>query len=111
MKLTSSQYPLVRLPANVDLTLFLIREELKSERFFNGLHDIGIDECLYQTHLGKLVLASVGLDDDRDETFQFYYKLIEKRSSKIGTDNDSIMKQAFKVYMELMIEKDRRKDR
>lgn len=54
---------MVRLPHKTDLTLYLIREELKSEKFFNGLHKIGIEECPYQPRLGKAVLATIGLDD------------------------------------------------
>lgn len=111
MKLKLMQLPFVKLPPDIDFTLFLIREELKSQKFFNGLHDIGIDDCPYQTRLGKAVLASVGLDDGSDETTEFYFKTIEKRSKKIQTDNESIMRQAVKAYIELIIEKKRRKDR
>jgi hypothetical protein len=51
---------------------------------------------------------NLGMDDGRDETFDFYYKLIGKRSKKIGMDNESVVKQAFKVYNELEAEKKRR---
>jgi len=101
--------PLVKLPSSIDYTLFLIREELKSQRFFNGLNKIDLDGCRYQPHLDRLILASVGLDDGTDETFDVYFRIMEKRSKKIGTDNDSIMKQAVKAYIELVAEKNRRK--
>jgi hypothetical protein len=104
-----NNYPLVKLPPSIDLTLFLIREELKSQKFFNGLQKVGLHDCYYQAHLVKAILYHVGLDDGTDATFEFYYKLIEKRSKKIEANNDSVMKQAFKVYMELMMEKRRRK--
>lgn len=109
MKQKFLQLPLVKLPPDVDFTLFLIREELKSQKFFNGLHDIGIDDCPYQTRLGKAVLATVGLDDGSDDTTEFYFKTIEKRSERIQPDNESIMRQAIKVYIELVHEKKRRK--
>jgi hypothetical protein len=52
---------------------------------------------------------NLGMDDGRDETFAFYYKHIEKRSKKIEMDNESIIKQAFKVYSDLDLGKERRK--
>jgi hypothetical protein len=107
MKHHNSNLPMVKLPPDIDVTLFLIREELKCQRFFNALHEAGVDDCYYQPRLGKLILAKVGLDNGMDSTNEFYYKIIEKRSKKIETDNNSVMKQAFKVYIELMIEKKR----
>lgn len=108
MKLKHFKLPFTKLPPDLDLTLFLIREELKSEKFFNGLHEIGIDDCYYQTRLGKVILARLGMDYGSDEIFNFYYSLIEKRSKKIEADNNSVMKQAIKVYTELMIKKKRK---
>lgn len=100
--------PLCKLPQKIDLTLFLIREELKSQKFFNGLHKAGIEDCYFQAHLGKVILGNIELDSGSDEVSNFYYRLIEKRSKKIEADSESIMKQAFKVYVELVAEKKRR---
>jgi hypothetical protein len=50
------------------------------------------------------------MDDGSDEIFQFYYKLIEKRSNKINGDQKSLMKQTMKVYVELVAEKEKRKN-
>jgi hypothetical protein len=47
----------------------------------------------------------MGMDDGKDETFQFYHTLIEKRAKKIKPDRDYITKQAFRVYYELVAEK------
>lgn len=106
-----SNHPLTKLPANIDLTLYLIREELKSEKFFLTLRKAGIDDIYYQPHLGKAILMNMGMDDGKDETFQFYHTLIEKRAKKIKPDRDYITKQAFRVYHELVAEKKRRDGR
>jgi len=50
-------------------------------------------------------MQNLGLDDGRDETFRTYDKILERRSKKIKADHESIMKQALKVYVELMNEK------
>lgn len=72
------------------------------------LDKAGLSDCYFRPHLDSLVLLSVGLADDTDETFSLYSDIIEKRSKKIRADNDSIMKQALKVYQELMKEKKKR---
>jgi hypothetical protein len=97
-----SRYPLARLNNKHDVTLYLIKEELKSRKLFHALHQAGLDDCYYQPHLDSLILRSIGIDDGRDDTFRLYYDIIDKRSKKIEADNDSIMKQALKVYMELI---------
>lgn len=98
----ASNYPLVKLPTDIQFTLYLIKEELKSRKFFRALQDMGLDDCYYQPHLDTLILRNLDMDDDSDETFDAYYKIIERRSQKISPDNDSIMKQALKVYHELL---------
>jgi hypothetical protein len=105
----NKEFPLVKLPQKVEYCLFLIKEELKSRRFFEGLHSVGMDDVYLQPHLDRLILKSIGLDDGRDETSEFYFKIMERRSRKIESDNDSIMTQALKAYIELTSERKRRK--
>jgi hypothetical protein len=98
----------VRHPERFDLILYLIREELKSRKFFSGLQRLGLDYCFYQPHLDKPILAAVGFDDPPDEVYKFYFKLIEKRSRKIREDEESITTQARKVWKTLVDLSDRR---
>jgi hypothetical protein len=102
------RFPLVKLPYEVQFSLYLIKEELKSRKLFHALHEVGLDDCYFQPHLDSLILRSVGLDDGTDETFSVYENIIEKRSKKIKADYDSITKQAFKAYQELKNEKKKR---
>jgi hypothetical protein len=101
MKFINSPYRLVKLPNDLQLTLFLIKEELKSRKFFNTLQQMGLDDCYFQPHLDTLILRSLDMDDELDFTFDAYYEIIE-RSKKIDADNDAIMKQALKAYYELL---------
>jgi len=109
MKKLRTKFPLVKLPSDVQTSLYLIREELKSRKLFHVLHEVGLDDCYFQPHLDSLILRSLGLDDGTDETFNIYHEIIEKRSMKIHDDYDSIMKQALKVYNELLNEKKKMK--
>jgi hypothetical protein len=105
-----TKLPIVKLPVDIQLTLYLIREELKSRKLFLTLHEVGIDDCYYQPHLDSLILNNVGLDDGSDETFNICQQILDKRSRKIEADNDSIMNQALKAYHELQDEVRKRKN-
>jgi hypothetical protein len=100
---------LVRLPEKIDYCLFLIKEELKCRHFFNSLHFAGVEDVYFQPNLDLLILKYVGLDDGNDETFDFYSGVMEKRSRKIAGNNEAIVGQALKVYIELMGERRRRR--
>lgn len=108
MKFDLRRFPLIKLPADAQVSLYLIKEELKSRKLFQALHEVGLDDCYFQPHLDSLILQSIKLDDGADEIFNRYDEIIERRSRKIEADHDSIMKQALKVYHELMEEKKKR---
>jgi hypothetical protein len=99
------KHSIVRIPDNIQMSIYLIKEELKSRKLFHALHEVGIDDCYFQPHLDILIMESIGLCDDTDETFKIYDEIMDKRSKKIEADNDSIMKQALKVYQELLNKK------
>lgn len=96
------KYPLVKLPQSIDEILYLIREDLKCQKYFDGQAELNGTDSPYRPHLAKLILQRMNLDDGSDEVFEMYYKLVEKRSKKIGEDNDSIMKQVMRLYAELV---------
>lgn len=96
---------IVRIPDNIQLSIYLIKEELKSRKLFHALHEVGLDDCYFQPHLDTLIMESLGLCDGTDETFKIYDEIMDRRSRKIEADKDSIMKQALKVYHELLNEK------
>jgi hypothetical protein len=62
MKHNSSHVPFVKLPTSTDLILYLIREELKSQKFFNDLAKLGLGDCFYQPYLGKVILAQLKME-------------------------------------------------
>lgn len=97
----------IRLSEPSALTLYLLREELKSRKFFSGLQRLGLDYCFYQPHLDKPILAAVGFEEPSDEVYNFYFKLIEKRSRKIREDEESITRQARRVYRRLVVEREK----
>ncbi|MCZ8216145.1 MAG: hypothetical protein O9262_07895 [Cyclobacteriaceae bacterium] len=99
------KHPIVRISDNIQTSIYLIKEELKSRKLFHALHDAGIDDCYFQPHLDILIMESLGLRDGTDETCKIYDETMDRRSKKIEADNDAIIKQALKVYHELLNEK------
>lgn len=108
MQLKHANVRLVKLPANVDLILFLIQEELKATHLFNGLSNLGLSDCFYQSHFATVILASAGFKERPDDLYEFYLDLINRRSKKVKPNYDSVTRQALKVYIDLMIEKKNR---
>jgi hypothetical protein len=84
-----------------NLTLFLIGEELKSRRFFHTLLQLGLDDSYYQPHLDEAILAFTGLTDESDATLDFYYAVMEEHARKIGTDKQSVGREALGAYTRL----------
>jgi hypothetical protein len=99
---------LTLLPSDTDLVLALIREDLKSRKFFDGLRAVGLDDVYYQPHLGHIILACAGFAEETDDLDNFYYDLLGRHTEKIEADVHSIVKEALEVYLELMMEKRRR---
>jgi hypothetical protein len=56
------------------------------------------------------VLAYTGFTDEENETYDFYFNLLEKYSEQIEPEDESVMKQAFNVYIDLLAERKRRSE-
>jgi hypothetical protein len=52
-----------------------------------------------------MVLATLGFEHRSDELYAVYYKLLDAYSEKLGDDNSKLIKAAFNLYVELVIEK------
>lgn len=100
--------PLVKLPSDTELILFIIKEDLKNTKLFDGLESAGLTDCFYRGDFAALVLAYMGFDDIPDDLQEFYADLISKYAEKIEPDNRVIMEYAIEVYNEILMEKKKR---
>ncbi|MFZ6009583.1 MAG: hypothetical protein ACOYXT_04485 [Bacteroidota bacterium] len=82
--------------------LSMLREDLKAQKLFRTLSQLGIEDCPYQPDLSTLVLTELGLEDGSDEILSFYYSLIDRHCSKIEPNSDSINAHALAIYKALM---------
>lgn len=85
-------------PSAEKVIIYLIREELKSRKFFEGLREIGLDDAFYQTDLLELIMAGLGLMPDSTEQYAFCYNLISKHSLRVVEDADELLDEAKRVY-------------
>jgi hypothetical protein len=91
MKSNSMSNTLVKSPTQKELILQLLKQELKSYRFFNGLREVGLDDSFYHSDFSSLVL-----------TYDFYFALLEKYSAYFQPSEEVVMKLALSVYLKLM---------
>ena len=100
------RYPFIKLPRKVEMALFLIAEELKSRKFFNGLRNLGLDDCSYEHHFNSPIAHYMDLEDHSDTMYSRIDDLLEKHSSKVNADDgESVMRQVLTVYVDLVIER------
>ncbi len=99
---------LADLPVEDSLILILIKEELKSHKFFGVLRTIGLDDAYFQSDLSSVILNHVGLVDDTNETIDFYFDLLERFSANLEVNNESAKAEALNMYRELLKEIERR---
>jgi hypothetical protein len=105
MKLHKKNYPFVKLSSKADLILFLISAELKSSKVFDTLASLGCEDCYYKSDYCPVILNLMGFEEATDNLVGLYVKLVDKYSSKIEPDRESVAKQALKFYCELRAEK------
>lgn len=91
-----------KVPKEIEIPIYLIRHELQSRMLFKHLHAIGFQECYFETFLDHLILASLKMYDGNDENFKLYFKLIEKWSDHITSNDRVITQRALKVYTSLI---------
>jgi len=88
-------------PASEDVVIHLIREELKSHHFFDGLRKLGLDDDFYQVDLIELIMAGVGLPIEQDHQ-NYCYHLLKKRSARVTQDTAELIDEARRVYFMLV---------
>ena len=81
--------------------LTLISEELKSRRFFGTLQRLGLDDSYFQPHLDAAILSCLGIIDESNPTFDFYFAVMNEHAEKIGVKEESIREEAEQVLIKL----------
>ena len=102
------EYPHVRLPRKIDRILLILCEELKNNKFFNSIEKIGFDDTNSRSHFTFLILDLI-FKESPDELANLYFDLLQKYTKNLkDNQRTTVTKQAFRFYIDLMIEKKRR---
>ncbi len=98
---------LVKLPAAVEITLYLIKAELKNRKFTKALEQIGFDSGVCSLDFSSLILRLTGFEVISDDMFEKYNDLLESFVQQIGVREDeaSLTKVALDFYQNLEREK------
>lgn len=81
--------------------IHLIREDLKCQRFFNGLRALGLNDESNQPELAPVILAQAGFDAASDHHLDRYYRLLYKYAAGPEMDHDTLQQRAVALYEEL----------
>lgn len=99
---------LFKLSAKTEIIIFMIREDLKSRKLFNGLSKVGFDSTT-GFDLSTLILSLAGFQDRSDELYDWYFGRLDHFAEKFELDDSQeFNNKAFDLYVDMVIEKRRR---
>ena len=98
---------LINLPPKIELTVFLIKLELKNVKFTNDLNNKGIDTYAGFLDFSALISAIMGFNKNFTDEFREWYfdrqtQLVERIDSG---DDKKFLEQAFNFYVDLAVKK------
>jgi hypothetical protein len=88
----------IKIPKEIEVPIYLILHELKQCMIYETINRIASIECYFESHLDRLILASLRMWDGKDETYAVYYKLVDKYSKPINCDHNVLLRRAMKIY-------------
>ena len=91
MKIKSDgrERPFSRLSNTKDLTLYLIRRELRATKFTNALGQLGFDHSVFASDLGMAILSLVGIKERTDELWIWYFERLDWYAEQINLQDHS----------------------
>ena len=98
---------LINLPPKIELTVFLIKLELKNVKFTNELNNRGIDTYAGFLDFSTLILAIMGFDKNfTDEFREWYFDRQTQLVESVNLEDDKeLLEKAFNFYVDLLIKK------
>ncbi len=103
---------LVKIPEEAEFTIFIIRQELKSQKLTNSFDNMGFDGSICISDFSELIFSMIGLNDRSDEFYEWYVGQLNIFCKGVDlSDGTTLSKQAFDFYVHLLIEKRGRGER
>jgi hypothetical protein len=89
----------------IQLPVFLIAADLKTRKLINAFTSIGCDGSFCVPDLCDVILAFAGFDDRPNQLYDFYFELLDHECDKVSHENDTPVREAYKIYNELLAER------
>ena len=98
---------LIDLPPKIELTVFLIKLELKNVKFTNDLNNKGIDTYAGFLDFSTLILTIMGFDKTfTDEFREWYFDRQTQLVESVNPEGDKeLLEKAFNFYVDLVVKK------
>lgn len=87
------------------LVTTLICEDLKSQKIFNHLRALGLEDTFYQCDLSEIVLKEAGLNADSEKNQYFYFRLVKELASRVTPNQQHLNELAGELLFRLMEKK------
>lgn len=65
--------------------------------------ELGMGHSYFRPNLDEVILACVGLNDERNETMEYFCSVMDAHAQQIGTKKESVKEQAQLVYSRLVV--------
>lgn len=107
MKITlPPDFPIVRLPAETELAIFMINKELKSRKSLLHLEDAGYVTPIPLYNFASVILELIGFTNPSEDLCQWYNYLQDLYARTVEpADTSQTSLQAFNIYIDLMVVK------
>jgi hypothetical protein len=100
---------LAKLPARVELALYLIESEFRNKQLVDRLDALGTDEdaSIFSSDLSALILNLAGFSVRTDELYDWYHSLLDQYSLQVvlGDTDRPLCDLAFNFFVDLEIER------
>jgi hypothetical protein len=94
---------ITKLPARIELLVYLIKAEIKHFKFMHGLEAAGIDASSCSLDFASLVLRLAGFEERPDQIFDWYNQTVQELSGRLNAcdDNEHLTELAFDFVQRL----------
>jgi hypothetical protein len=84
-----------------ELVTILIREDLKSQKVFDSLRALGLEDPFYQCDLTEIILSEVGLNAESEKDQYFYNRLVKDFSQRVTNNPQQLNDLADELLSKL----------
>jgi hypothetical protein len=98
--------PLIKIPPQIAMILYLLKEEIKSRSLMQCFDKAGFDTTVCGTNLSSLILSLTGFAERTDDLFEWYMERLEHYATKADVSDGRMLNEyAFSFYVDIEIKR------